>query len=182
MSAIARRYARAVVLAAEEKGGANAVEALCDALKGLGDAFHDSEELRELLLNPVFKSERAAILSEVAKKLGLSDQARALVQLLSERDRISILDEVVLEVEAIADEHAGRLRAHVSSAMELTDSQIKRIAAALEQRLGQPVVVSVEIDSELLGGLVCRVGDLTLDNSLRRQLEVLREQLERQST
>jgi F-type H+-transporting ATPase subunit delta len=109
----------------------------------------------------------------------VSDQVTGLIRLLAERGRIGILDSVAAEVEGIADERAGRLRAHVSTALALTDSQKERVGKALEKRLGQIVVVTVHVDPELLGGLVCRVGDLTLDSSVRRQLEILREKLEK---
>jgi F-type H+-transporting ATPase subunit delta len=179
MTAIGRRYARAAVDAASEKGGASAVEQLADGLAGFRDAFKASEELRELLHNPVFEAQREQVLGKVLDTLGVGDEVRGVIRLLAERGRIGILDSVVTEVEGIADDRAGRVRAHVSTALALTDSQKARVGKALEKRLGQTVVVTVHVDPELLGGLVCRVGDLTLDSSVRRQLEILREQLEK---
>lgn len=179
MSAIGRRYARAAVDAADEAGGGSAVDQLAEGLAGFRDAYGASEELRELLNNPVFEAQREQVLAKVLDTLGVSDQVRGVVRLLAERGRIGILTAVVAEVEEIADERAGRVRAHVSTALALTDSQKERVGKALEKRLGQTVVVSVHVEPELLGGLVCRVGDLTLDSSVRRQLEILREQLEK---
>ena len=182
MTAIARRYARAGVEAAHESGGAAAVEALADGLRHFSAAFLDSEELRELLNNPALEQERSRVLELVLEKLDVSKEVRGLVRLLSGLGRVGILEAVAAEVEEAADELAGRARAHVTSAIALTDSQKQRIAKALEGRLGRKVVVSVHVDSQLLGGLVCQVGDLTLDSSLRRQLEVLREQLEKRDS
>lgn len=179
MTAIGRRYARAAVDAADEKGGAAAVEKLAGGLIDFRNAFNASEELRELLNNPVFEAQREQVLGKVLDTLAVSDELRSLIRLLAERGRIGIIDSVAAEVEGIADERAGRVRAHVSTALALTDSQKERVGKALEKRLGQTVVVTVHVDPELLGGLVCRVGDLTLDSSVRRQLEILREQLEK---
>jgi F-type H+-transporting ATPase subunit delta len=179
MTALGRRYARAAVDAADEKGGASAVEALAVGLLSFRDAYKVSDELRELLNNPVFESQREQVLNKVLDAMKVSDQVTGLIRLLAERGRIGILDSVTAEVEGIADERAGRLRAHVSTALALTDSQKERVGKALEKRLGQIVVVTVHVDPELLGGLVCRVGDLTLDSSVRRQLEILREKLEK---
>jgi F-type H+-transporting ATPase subunit delta len=178
MTAIARRYARAAVDSAAGKGSAE-VERLAAGLTDFRDAYRESEELRELIHNPVFEDEREQVLGRVLDGLGLSDDARGLVRLLAERGRVNILDSVTAEVEAIADERAGRVRAHVATALALTDKQRERVGKALERRLGRTVLVTEHVDPELLGGLVCRVGDLTLDSSVRRQLEVLREQLEK---
>ena len=177
MSAVARRYARAAVGAAREKGGAKDIEALSIGLKTFCELLRTSRELFELLMNPALHDHQEATLRAVLVKLGLSAETVGLVRLLADRRRIDLIDDVVREVEAIADEGAGRVRAYVTSPMSLTEAQTARIAAALERRLGRSVVVSVDIDPELLGGLVCHVGDLTLDSSVRRQLVLLREQL-----
>lgn len=179
MSAVARRYARAVVDAAIERRGKESVLALATGLKAFRDLLRVSGELHELLLNPALHDEQESVLGEVLKKLQLSEEAGALVRLLADRRRIDLLDDVVMQVEAIADESAGRVRAYVTSPMALTEPQVRRVATALERRLGVRVEVSVEINPELLGGLVCQVGDLTLDSSVRRQLTLLKEQLAR---
>jgi F-type H+-transporting ATPase subunit delta len=137
-----------------------------------------STELREVLRNPVLKNERAAVLAAVMSKLGLIEPAAALVRVLVDGDRIDDLEDVVEGVEALADAQAGRVRAVVKSAIPLSEAQMQRLGKALEKRVGRPVAVTVQLEPELLGGLVCQVGDLTFDSSLRRQLKQLRERLE----
>ena len=126
----------------------------------------------------VNRSPSDAVLGAVFPKLDAGEQTTQLIHMLADRDRINILDALVTEVETIADEHAQRLRAYVSAPIKLTEKQQKRIATALEKRFGMPVHVTMELDPDMIGGLVCRVGDTTLDHSVRRQLERLREQLE----
>ena len=78
----------------------------------------------------------------------------------------------------MADELSHRLHAEVWSPMALDDAQKASLQAALEKRLGQDVLVDVNVSPELLGGLVVQVGDLKFDSSIKRQLEILRERLE----
>ena len=177
MSAVARRYARAAVEAAAELSGPIGVDALVSGLKTFSDLFRASLELRELLTNPGLHDQLETVLDSVLAKLALSAETVRLVRLLAVRARVDLIDEVLLEAEKLADEHAERIHAYVTSPSVLTDAQTHRIAQALEHRLGRAVVVSVALDPDLLGGLVCRVGDLTLDSSLRRELMVLREEL-----
>ncbi len=179
MSAIARRYARAAILAAEEDGGSVAVDALTGGLRTFRDAYGGSQELREVVLNPALDQERDRVFGALFETLDVGPQADTLLRLLADRSRIGIgmLDALVTEVESIADERSGRLRAYVTAPIELTQPQEKRIAKALEARFGRPILISTEVDPDMLGGLVCRVGDTTLDHSVRRQLELLRQEL-----
>lgn len=175
MTAIAKRYARAAVETAQER---NTVESLVDELQNFWTAFRTSEDLRAVLTNPALVRERDTALKPVFQQLGLSTLTQRLIQLLSENERIEELESVVNQVIALTDAHAGRLRAQVRSAVPLTDTQLTRVARALEKRFGQQVAVTPHVEPELLGGVVCQVGDLTIDNSVRRQLHILRERLD----
>lgn len=178
MSAVARRYARAAVEAAQAAGGPSAVQDLSRDFGAFCEAFAQSAELRELLVNPAFKLERAKVLGSVLAKIVTSPSAARLVTVLAEADRIPVLEEVRIEIAELADGIAGRARALVTSAVALTAQQQERVAKALSKRVGREIELSVRVDGEILGGLVCQVGDLTFDSSLRRQLAVMRERLE----
>lgn len=178
MSAAGKRYARAAVEAALDRAGVAAVEELSKEIVLFQLAYNESAELQEILENPSIKKEREAILTALLAKLGAGHEAKNLVLLLAKNDRMAHLADVVQDLLAFADEKAGRLRALVKSAIALTSEQEKRIAGALQKRLGKPVSIETTIDPSLLGGLVCQVGDLTLDNSVKRQLELVRDRLQ----
>jgi len=178
MSAVAKRYARAGVEAASERGGPEAVEALASGMKGFLESYNGSSELRELIANPVFKGERDITFRAILNQAGLGHETASLLMALISADRMAEIPAVEREVQELADEGAGRLRARVQSVVELTPEQTGRIAAILSKRLGSDVVVEVEINSSLMGGLVCQVGDLAFDSSLKRQLELIRDQLQ----
>ncbi|MBC7793410.1 MAG: ATP synthase F1 subunit delta [Clostridia bacterium] len=177
MSALGKRYARAAIGAALDIEGEAGVEQLAEAVASFRDVFVQSEELRSLLANPALKAHRDAVLGTVLSKIGASKIATRLIIMLTERDRINVLPDIADAIVAEADVRAGRVRAHVASAMPLDESKVQRLKNALNDRFKRDVVVNITVDPELLGGLVCRVGDLTLDSSLKRQLELLREQV-----
>lgn len=177
MSAVAKRYARAAIAAALDVEGAAGVEKLAHSISQFRALYDTSAELRDLLANPALKADRDAVLGTVLDKISASKTAIKLVQLLAGRDRVEILGELADEIESEADQRAGRLRAHVTSSIALDDGKVQRLKAALHTRFNRDIVVDVKVDPELLGGLVCKVGDLTLDSSLKRQIELLRDQL-----
>jgi F-type H+-transporting ATPase subunit delta len=177
MTAVAKRYARAAIAAALEVEGEAGVEKLSLAIVAFRKVHDASAELRDLLANPALKADRDTVLGTVLDTIGAGKIAAKLVQMLAARERIHELGAIADEIQSEADSRAGRLRAHVTSAMPLDDAKVQRLKAALHKRFNRDVVVDIKVDPELLGGLTCRVGDLTLDSSLSRQLELLREQV-----
>ena len=64
--------------------------------------------------------------------------------------------------------------AEVRSAVDLTDDQKQRLAAALEAKTGKKVELKVIIDPTVLGGLVAQVGDTVIDGSVKTRLQQLK--------
>lgn len=178
MSAVARRYARAGVETALQAGGLDAADKMLAGLRAFRDLYVASHELRQVLQNPALKDARAATLASVMERVNLADAGRGLITLLSERGRLAVLPALVEAAEELVDEHAGRLRAKVLTAIALTDDQAARVCKALEKRFDKPLQLDIVIDPSVLGGLVCHVGDVTIDSSLNRQLELLGERLQ----
>jgi F-type H+-transporting ATPase subunit delta len=82
--------------------------------------------------------------------------------------------------DALANLAAARREAVVAkvrSASTLSSEQTDRLAAALTRTYGKPVTVHVEVDPELLSGLVVRVGDEVIDGSAAGRLAALRKSL-----
>lgn len=71
---------------------------------------------------------------------------------------------------------AQALDAQVTSAVALTAAQQAAIVADLKQRYGD-VSVTFAVDESLIGGLVIRVGDQVLDNSLRTRLSAIQRNM-----
>lgn len=168
MTALARRYARAAL---KSPIAAVAATALATALRGLATSLIDHPALQRVLDDPTQRSHWRPLLDAVGERLQLSELALRLVQVLAENRRLQLLPAVAVAAEALGDEAAGRLRAQVDSATPLTSAQLNHMSAALARRLGKPVMLEVRVVPELLGGLICRVGDWTFDTSLARQLE-----------
>lgn len=95
--------------------------------------------------------------------------------------REGLLDRVTDVIEALEAYLAGpptaKLEAVVTSAVELTDAQRKRIVTELQQRYGGELTVNFTVDSSLIGGLIIRVGDEVLDNSLRTRLSAIQRSM-----
>jgi F-type H+-transporting ATPase subunit delta len=167
-NAIARRYAKALVqLAAEE----SAVDKFHDELAKVEALFSAHPELGSLLSNPAYGIEaKLDTLKELAARLSLSDTIRNFLLLLQERSRMTCLPAIFTCYCVLADELSGVVRPVITSALPLDDARIAEIRGALEKSTGKKVILNVEIDPSLIGGVVTKIGDKVLDGSVKTQL------------
>ena len=79
--------------------------------------------------------------------------------------------------DALTDRDSGVVRAEVVTAVPVDAELEKRIGSALGKKLGAAVQTEVRQDPDIIGGLVIRIGDRVIDNSVRTHLEQLRTAL-----
>jgi len=172
---VARRYARAMFEVAVSQ--AKTTE-FGGQIEDIARVFQSATELRQALSNPVFKdAEKRRILEAVLNQVGVAAQVRSFLMLLLDRGRFVALPAISQAFREMADEHAGQVRATITSAAPLDAGAVDRLRKALETRTGKRVLVETAVDPELIGGVVARVGDLVLDGSVRARLGELRSKL-----
>ncbi|ALG84333.1 F0F1 ATP synthase subunit delta [Gordonia phthalatica] len=81
------------------------------------------------------------------------------------------------ELSQLAAASNGRKVAYVTSAGELSSEQRSKLASQLSEIYAAPVTLHVDIDPELLGGVVVRVGDERIDGSIAGKIATLRRGL-----
>jgi F-type H+-transporting ATPase subunit delta len=172
---LARRYAKALL----EIGVAQQTyDALGKELDRAADTLRSSPELRVALENPVFSLEkRKLIMDELSRRLALSKTVRNFIMLLLDKGRINALPDIARVHRTLIDEHAGRMRATVTSARPLDPMLETRLKTALEKSSGKVVIFEKREDPAIMGGLVTQLGDTVYDGSVRTQLQQLREEL-----
>jgi F-type H+-transporting ATPase subunit delta len=172
---IARRYAKALLEIGIQQ---NTFDALGKELERAADTLRASPELRNALENPVFSLEkRKLIMDELSRRLALSKTVRNFIMLLLDKGRIARLPDISRFYRALVDEHAGRVRATVTSARPLDPMLETRLKTALEKSSGKVVIFEKKEDPTILGGLITQLGDTLYDGSVRTQLQELREEL-----
>ncbi|MFZ1986423.1 MAG: ATP synthase F1 subunit delta [Desulfatitalea sp.] len=175
--AIARRYAKALLIIGKEDGQ---TEQYRQELNHIAQLIVDEKQLADTIANPLYKpSDRKQVLQKVIEKLHLSKAMSSFLLLLFEKGRIGFIGSINDFYQKLADELKGVARASLVSASKLTSETIEKIRSALSKKTGKDVVLQVEHDPALIGGIVTRIGDLILDGSIRTQLLNMRESLKR---
>ena len=99
---------------------------------------------------------------------------RRLLTLLADRDRLSILGEILDVYRDRLMELRGVVRARITTASELSATRVAEITARLERATGKQVEVKTGVDAALLGGMVTQIGSTVYDGSIAGHLDRLR--------
>ncbi|MFK7927292.1 MAG: ATP synthase F1 subunit delta [Myxococcota bacterium] len=172
----ARRYAAAFLSLASDLGQ---VEALGKDLDTVLEAARvDDGVLLNVLANPVFTAdERVSVITTLMPGLGVQPMTSNLIRLMVEKGRFAALPDLVEIYHAEADALAGRVRVQLTTADSLSDDLAAEIRTALERSTGKQIVLDTQIDPDLIGGLVARVGGKVYDASVRARLDDLKYRL-----
>ncbi len=174
---IARRYAKALLLIGKEDGNAQLYR---DELNGFTQALVAQPDLQRTINNPLYGTEgRRALVTVVIQKLNPSKELQQFLLLLFDKGRFGFLEEVNDFYQKLADDLKGIARASLVSATELSSDAVDKIREALAKRTGKDIILDVQQDPELIGGIVTKIGDLVLDGSVKTQLANMRESLKR---
>ena len=168
---IAQRYASAVFDLAKEGKGLKALEADLDALSG---ALDGSDDLRALIVSPLYsREEQAGAIAALSKKMKLSATLGNTLGLLAAKRRLFVLPQLLAALRDMLAEEKGEVTADVTSAKALTKTQSDKLAKSLKAQLGKTVIINATVDETLIGGLIVKVGSKMIDTSIRSKLSAL---------
>jgi F-type H+-transporting ATPase subunit delta len=174
---IARRYAKALLLIGKEDGN---TETYRDELAGFSELVEREKTLEQAINNPLYNAEgRKKVLKSVLEKSGFSGIMKSFLTLLFDKGRFIYLSSINELFQKLADELKGISRASLVSATELSSDTVEKIRVTLSEKTGKDIILDVEKDTGLIGGIVTRIGDLVLDGSIKTQLLNMRESLKR---
>jgi F-type H+-transporting ATPase subunit delta len=134
---------------------------------------------RTVLLSPaVPAAQKAAALDRILPNA--TPLVRNFVRILVDRDRLPEVPGIVDALRELINVQRGIVTADVTTAVPL-DAELERVLAErLASHLGrQPdkVMIRSRVDPSIIGGVVARVGDQVIDDSVRGRIERLRRTL-----
>ena len=173
MEEIAEVYARSLFEVAQEQGS---MEEIHEQIDAFADELSRNRELQIFFFSPYFSSEEKK--DGVAKVIeGGNEYFVRFLELLAEKHRLPVLFRIRREFDAMWAKEQRLLEVAVTSAVELDEETVKTIGDRIQEQTGQRVELSADVDPDVLGGLVIRVGNFVLDASVRNRLERLRRQV-----
>jgi F-type H+-transporting ATPase subunit delta len=173
MEELARVYAEALFGVAKDKGKLDAIH---EQLAQFADAVGENRELQLFFFSPYFSSaeKREGISRAIS---GAEPELVNFLELLAEKHRMPVIFRIRRNFDDLFAEERKLLDVTVTSAIPLDPQVAEQVGAEIEKQTGREVELRSEVDEDILGGLVLRVGNMVLDASVRARLERLRKEV-----
>src|SRR3954452_6662230 len=173
MEEIAVVYARSLFEVAHEQ---DKLDVIREQLGAFSDALSADRDLQVFFFSPYFATkEKQDGLERV-----VSDADPVILnflKLLIEKHRMPVLFRIRQNYDAMWEEENKLLPVHITSAVELDKAIVEQLGDRISEQTDRKVELSANVDPEILGGIVVRVGNSVLDASVRNRLEQLRKQV-----
>lgn len=171
-SKVSVRYANSLLNSASEKGN---LDTVAKDMELVYSVIKANSELGRTLSSPVVRPQiKFSILEEIFKKK-VSKEAMDFLEFVVEKNREDLLESIVKKFLELRDQKLGLVNVNVRSAVELSDTQRKKLQENFEKVLNKKVRLNFTVDADVIGGFVAKVGDTVYDASLKHQLEILKK-------
>ena len=167
---LARKYAKAFDSCAKNTQEAKAnLSSYQKALKGIG-------QIEDIIKNPAIAfNVKKPLLDKV---LG-QDIGACFISLLVEEKRFYLASLIEQELALILDKRQGLARVQITSALPLNNTEQKQIEQVLSKYFKTSLNLSFKEDKNILGGLIIKKEDESIDGSILGQLKNLEQVLKR---
>ncbi len=175
MEEIATVYARSLFEVAREQDKLDVVR---EQIGQVADLLDENREVATYFFSPYFSTkEKEEGLDRTVQ--GADETVLNFLRLLIEKHRMPVIFRIRRAYDALWEEENKRLPVSITSAIELDEATVQQIGDRIGERTGRQVDLRADVDPDILGGLVLRVGDRVLDASISTRLESLRKQVAR---
>jgi F-type H+-transporting ATPase subunit delta len=172
---IARVYAEALLNAALKRGELDSILEQYDSL--VHDLVRADPSIAEFYGSPAIPAKVKAASIEAVFRPRASELFVNFLLVLNEHGRLDLFRQVFLALRELNEQRLRRLRVQVRSAVPLADDQRERLRRDLHDALQLDPILEEQVDPDLLGGVVVRVGDWQFDGSVRAQLRAIRNHI-----
>lgn len=170
MEELAQVYGRSFFEVAREQ---DKLDLLREQLGQFADALSENRDLELFFFSPYFATaEKQAALEKLLD--GADERLLSFLRLLIENHRMPVIFRIRREYERLWEQERQLLPVVLTSAVELDEQTVADLSARIGERTGRRVQLSTEVQPDILGGIVVRIGNSILDASLHNRLEQLR--------
>lgn len=167
LATIARPYAEAAFALAKQRDELARWSEMLALMVGV----YEDPQFEAAIAAPTITSEDTERLFLAICGDRIDGNARNFIQLLIANGRLPAIAEMRTLYEQLKSEEEGVVDAQISSAYPLDEKQLDQIVSLLAKRYNKKISPTVDVDSELIGGIKVQVGDKVWDASVRGRLQ-----------
>lgn len=173
---IAKRYANALFELAQEIDKLDEIER---DMRLVTETIAGHDELRKIVGHRLIRKE---VKKEIFKKVfagQITEHTMSMLMLVISKGREMYLQEIYEAFYQTYLEAKNIVEVDVTSAVELTEEEVKLLEDKLKKELGKDIKFNFHLDPDLLGGVALRIGDQVIDGSVKTKLHKLEESLKK---
>jgi len=164
-------YGKALMGLADKAG---TVDQMVEQLDSFVDVLGQIPSLRYALESPrVGFAEKEAIINKAIQGKASPDFLN-FVKVVCRKGRADCFAAIRDAVQSMHDELSSRIRATMITAVPVDDGTRQKVADQMSKILGKQVSMTTQVDPNIIGGLVVRIGDTVYDGSVTNQLNQIR--------
>ena len=173
LTPLARPYAKALFASALES---NNLDKMADELKTMATASQ-TDGVKNTIENPALsRKEVVDILTNLFEESS-SDTSKKLIEILAENKRLNLLEPIYSIYQTLLEKHKEQNSIQVFVAVEPGNEAKDSIEKKLRSTYGKDANIYFSKDPKMMGGLSIKIGDETLDLSIRGKVNKLVNQL-----
>ena len=173
-SKLAQRYALALFNSSSKN---KILDSVSSDLKSLSLVWKENPKLKKFLEVPqILLQEKKGFLQQGFKGK-IIDVVFQFLLLLLEKHRLNYFLEICEKFEKIVKEKEGIISAEVITATSLEDEMKEKLKEILEKKTQKKIEMVLKVDPEIIGGIIIKLKEEIIDQSLKHQLEVLKDNL-----
>ena len=180
-SLVITRYATALAKYAGESGHGAVV---CSEAETLVKALGQLPDLRRMVsaaddvVTPFDKKK----LLQTALGNRMTPELSRFLTLLNRNGRMDLVEEILRDFVDMYHRSIGIRKARLITARPASERLLQRLRAIVKSKTGCDCIIEAEVDPSLVGGFVFDLDDYLLDASVKRQLELIKEQFVEKNT
>ena len=173
LTPLARPYAKALFASAVES---NNLDEMADELRTMATASQ-TDGVKNTIENPALsRKEVVDILTNLFEESS-SDTSKKLIEILAENKRLNLLEPIYSIYQTLLEKHKEQNSIQVFVAVEPGNAAKDSIEKKLRSTYGKDANIYFSKDPKMMGGLSIKIGDETLDLSIRGKVNKLVNQL-----
>ncbi len=153
---------------AEESGK---VDAVFDDMEAVAKVFDIEPEFLTLLTVGQLKDDEKTKIIRRVFSGRVSDLTLDFLCVLARRNRLGFMFGIQDRYQALMDQYHNVQRLEVTLAKQPDDAQLAKLKAELADAVKAEVKLAVQVNPEILGGIIIKKGDMVIDNSVRSILD-----------
>ena len=169
-----KKYARALYNVAVQQED---VKKVSERINYIVNVMKTVPEFSQLLqTHQISDDDKITILKNILHE-NISSLEVELVSDILKNNNILILTDIAKYFDYLVETDSNLINMTITSVTELSTDEVEHIKSNIESKLSKKVDVATKIDKNLIGGIKLRVGNIVVDNSISRRLDMLKNTL-----